>query len=247
MPRLLNTLKVVKKLISISALCLLFFPVITQASTYDSFIEQSKSEEALKISPYQKEVEQIKIESYQKAQAPEIQNSVQEIRQKQVEILQKRLGLAGGQEGQVYVFVSSSMSTTSLQQWFSQAQALHIPLVLRGFVNNNLMNTKIWIKQLVENNKKKGGFEIDPPLFEKYHITGVPAVVVTTSAASCPPNESCLTPPYDVVYGNVSLETSLTAITKYGDSGKTIASNVLQKMKLLQNKKYNQRSGSFYG
>ncbi len=128
---------------------------------------------------------------------------------------------------QVLIFVSFSMPTASLAQWFNQAEKIQAPLVIRGLVNQSFQQTQTQIHGLLT--EHSGGFMLDPRLFDQYQINQVPAVVVWDASASCSQAQSCIHP-YDVVYGNVSLEYALETIVKHGDNA-AIAKNLLQHMR----------------
>ncbi len=129
--------------------------------------------------------------------------------------------------GQVLVFVSSSMPSTSLVQWFSQAQRLGASVILRGLVNNSLSATKAWMKPLIEQANNTGGVEINPMAFEAYGITQVPAVVVTTGSLPCS-DEHSTTAPFDVVMGNTSLLEALKVVIERGDVGMVAQQKIAQ-------------------
>jgi conjugal transfer pilus assembly protein TrbC len=135
------------------------------------------------------------------------------------------------EEGQILVFVSSSMPLVSLRQWFIQAQRLGAVVILRGLVNNSLVTTKAWLTSLMEQLHLEGGVEINPVAFEAFGILQVPAVVVTTEKLQCVSNEHCIAPSFDVVYGNMSLYEALNAIAERGCVG-----SVLEKQTLAHRK-----------
>jgi Type-F conjugative transfer system pilin assembly protein len=74
------------------------------------------------------------------------------------------------EEGQILVFVSSSMPLVSLRQWFIQAQRLGAVVILRGLVNNSLVTTKAWLTSLMKQLHPEGGVEINPVAFEAFGI-----------------------------------------------------------------------------
>lgn len=97
----------------------------------------------------------------------------------------------------ILIFVSFSMPKESIKNWISEAQSLHAPVILRGFVNNSFKETVTAIANLIQDKKAHGGLQIDPILFKLYHITEVPAVIRVHDDT------------YDVLYGNVSLDYAL--------------------------------------
>jgi conjugal transfer pilus assembly protein TrbC len=137
--------------------------------------------------------------------------------------------LAATAEARILIFISSSMPKASLMQWFSQAQVTGAPLILRGLVNNSLPETRRWMTSFIEASHDSGGIEINPLAFEAYHITEVPAVVVTQGILQCLTNQACIAPPFDVVVGNISLFSALKNIAEKGEVGSDIARQALSK------------------
>lgn len=210
-------------------------PVFAQDMQNNSiFIDQQKRNEEAVIAPYKNEVAELARTAQHNAQAPAIQAYIQQLQTKRGNIPLSPLQNERA-SGQVFIFISSSMPQTSLIQWFNQAEKIHASLIIRGFVNNSLPQTKKWVEQLTAQNNKKGGVEIDPRMFDRYHIEEVPAVVVTNNASYCPPTMSCMPPGFDVVYGNVSLPSALRSIAERGTTN-----NLVAKQKLIQFEENNQ-------
>lgn len=80
--------------------------------------------------------------------------------------------------------------------------------------------------------KAEGEFLVDPEAFEKYDIKTVPAVIITE-----PDNcfdEHCPPPKFDVVYGDISLEDALKAVSiKGSEAGKKTANTLLKQYRDL--------------
>lgn len=122
----------------------------------------------------------------------------------------------------VYIFISFSMPPVSLQQWAAQAQKIHAPLVIQGLVEDSFPKTQQAVAALSKDGQ--GGVVLDPRLFDRYHITRVPTVVVIhpVVAAPCSPQQSCWRPEMsDVVTGDVGLETALQTMADHGDAAET--------------------------
>lgn len=117
-------------------------------------------------------------------------------------------------EPSLRVFVSFSMPKSSLQALLQQVSLVGGQLVIRGFIDNSLQKTADAVSQVLVNGR--GGLSIDPPLFQQYHITKVPAFVVARGDDT-----------YDVVYGNVTLEAALTELANKGDAASDVASSYL--------------------
>ncbi len=117
--------------------------------------------------------------------------------------------------GNVLIFISFSMPMESLQAWSEQAQKIHAPLIIRGLLNDSFVDTQKAVKQMTIHSH--GGVIIDPRLFQTYHITQVPAVLVRRSVVTttCLPTQSCWQPEEDgVVMGDVGLESALKTIAQ---------------------------------
>lgn len=108
------------------------------------------------------------------------------------------------------LFVSLGMPKLALRQYVIQSKLYHIPLVLRGLLENSYPKTAKTIFDILHpknSNVIKGGFEIDPLYFRKYHITTVPALVINNQNN------------YTVVYGNIPIQNLLQTIaTKSQDA-----------------------------
>lgn len=114
----------------------------------------------------------------------------------------------------VLIFISLGMPDASLKALFAQAQAAHVPLVVRGFLNNSSQETLQRLKTLDEH---PPGLLVNPIWFRQLGITQVPAFVAASSGtAFCPPHTTCFPPQFDVVFGNVSLKTALNWLSEHG-------------------------------
>jgi conjugal transfer pilus assembly protein TrbC len=127
----------------------------------------------------------------------------------------------------IILFVSFSMPEESLKEWISESQKLHVPIVIRGLVDNSFKETIRRISGLIKDNR--GGIQIDPKAFKRFKIEKVPAVVVAKSN-SCSPNQTCLEN-FDVVYGDVTAEYALEKISDQKDNVSDIATALLQRVR----------------
>ncbi len=80
----------------------------------------------------------------------------------------------------IYIFISSSVPISTLKAYTSDIYSLddpNISLVMRGFVNGMkyFAPTADFVKSINSNNN--ANIIIDPLLFRKYGVTGVPAIV----------------------------------------------------------------------
>ena len=110
------------------------------------------------------------------------------------------------------IFVSSSMPAASLKALFWQAQRAGVPLVFRGLIDNSFVKTKSFFEEQQING------EIDPNLFDEYHVSEVPTFVMREGKT------------VDLLQGNISLEDALTLFKKKGEL-KDKATHLLTTMK----------------
>lgn len=109
------------------------------------------------------------------------------------------------QNNNAMLFVSLGMPTLALQQYVVQSHQYHIPLILRGLLNNHYPETAKRIFEILHPRNTKpitGGFEIDPLYFRKFQINAVPALVIQENGQ------------YSVIYGNAPIQKLLYLITK---------------------------------
>lgn len=131
---------------------------------------------------------------------------------------------------EILIFISFSMPIESIAQWSRQANRIQAPLIIRGLVNNSFGETQ---KKVAEfSGKEQGGVVLDPRLFTAYGITQVPAVVVRQPSRPCPPTQSCgQDSRFDVVAGDVGLDSALQAIADRGEEGAPLAQKALAQLR----------------
>ena len=105
-------------------------------------------------------------------------------------------------------FVSLGLPREGLVPMLKDAHRLNIPATLRGLRNNDFRQTAAAMFQLAKEDKDIG-VQIDPTLYSDYHITAVPALVVT-----CPGH-------YDVIRGSLPLQQALEKVASDGDCAAT--------------------------
>lgn len=140
--------------------------------------------------------------------------------------------LMHGKYHDLLIFVSFSMPQQSLKAWLNQSRAAGGILVIRGLVDNSFKKTAAKVQKLI--GKTGGGLEVDPTLFRRFHIKKVPAVVVVNGhAPPCFNVSGCPfdTPPYDVIYGNVTLQRALMEIGNKGKASQQKANLILTHMR----------------
>jgi type-F conjugative transfer system pilin assembly protein TrbC len=115
----------------------------------------------------------------------------------------------------VLLFVSFSMPSLALQQYIVQANHFHIPMVIRGLVNDSFQQTARTLFYITQSHNQ-GGVAINPFWFRDYQIHAVPALVVTQSCEGR--KASHCHAAYDVVYGNIPIARALSLVAQRGDA-----------------------------
>ena len=105
-------------------------------------------------------------------------------------------------------FVSLGIPREGLLPMLKEAQRYKIPPTLRGLINNDMRQTAAAMFELSKEDKE-AGVQIDPTLYTQYHITVVPALVVT-----CPGH-------HDVIRGSLPLKHALEKVAESGDCAAT--------------------------
>jgi type-F conjugative transfer system pilin assembly protein TrbC len=126
-------------------------------------------------------------------------------------------------DSELLIFVSFSMPEQSLKLWAEQASRVGCPLLLQGFVDNDLTKTTAKTQSLF-GQKANVEISIDPENFQKFNIDVVPAVVIVepemakseTVGLEKEDKDGTLVPYFDVVYGDTALEEALKRIAKSG-------------------------------
>ncbi len=90
----------------------------------------------------------------------------------------------------LYVFISSSLSSSERVALARDSASLDAPMLLRGLVGSSLQETLLNLKEVVA---EGAALEVDPLLFETYGVEAVPAVVLTCGGRG--------EGPFAIVYG----------------------------------------------
>lgn len=113
------------------------------------------------------------------------------------------------------VFVSLGMPRASLERLIADAHKTKSALVLRGMLDGSLQKTKARIQDLVGD--RKVGWQIDPTLFDRFKVTGVPTFVLIDPArpvsGDCGTTQ-CQQPSYAKVAGDVSTAFALADMAR---------------------------------
>jgi type-F conjugative transfer system pilin assembly protein TrbC len=105
------------------------------------------------------------------------------------------------------IFVSLSMPANMLEQYAAQAKRFGATLIMRGFVNDRLSDTKVALQRL---NKAGAAWQISPEPFIHFKIDKVPAIVVATAESASITEEGCAAPEtFTAVFGDMSVHAAL--------------------------------------
>lgn len=129
------------------------------------------------------------------------------------------------------LFISFSMPDELILTLADEASTYHMPLVVKGLIDNDFKKTVDYFFKLNQLAKKRHmnfeGIAIDPLWFSQFDIKKVPALVVTKRMHDCKPQSLCKDQLFDVIYGNVHIKDGLGAIKNKGDMS-YLASTILE-------------------
>lgn len=214
------------QLIKIAVLALAFSAAYADASYSMQDLQALNTADMAKSQAYMGDVTNLQAESQSKAAAYNTMTSFL-----QNTALQKSGADSQADSGNgVIVFVSLGMPVLSLREIITDANRLHVPVVVRGVLNNDFKASAKVLYDVLHPpglDPIPGGVEIDPVWFEGYGIEQVPAVVAAPSGITCTDKSPCTPDQFDVVYGNVPITEALTHIVENGGVGKAAAAAVL--------------------
>jgi type-F conjugative transfer system pilin assembly protein TrbC len=112
------------------------------------------------------------------------------------------------------IFVSMSMPEESLRQYANQAKRFGAVLMMRGFVNDKMSDTRETLAKL---NPSAAEWEINPEPFNTFKIDKVPAIVLATAESASVTEDGCAKPEtYTVVFGDITVADALDKIALHG-------------------------------
>ena len=137
---------------------------------------------------------------------------------------------------QLYVFVSFSLPEITLKRLLTQASRIDASLILRGLVDDDLGKTRAKITQLLDadsqgNTRIKGGFAIDPTLFERFNITQAPSFVLTDAPAARCTESDCVSIDHVRLSGDIPIDYALETMAREAPAMKASAEQLLARMK----------------
>lgn len=137
--------------------------------------------------------------------------------------------------------VSLYLSFTTLDKetvmlYSGQAIKYKIPIVLRGFIKNSYKETSTFIRDL-RSLYPELTIMIDPPAFEKYDVTEIPALVVTKSPNN-PLVDGCNSPgDFSKVAGEVSVQAMLDYV-RLNSKNQILVAAATQRLNDVREKRY---------
>lgn len=115
------------------------------------------------------------------------------------------------------IFISFSMPKESLKAWAEQAHQAGGTLLLRGLYENSIHKTSLRAMEIF-GEKIECELKVDPESFRQFQIKTVPAVVIISEHKKECQQEPCQPPIFDMISGDISLETALEKLMKHGTS-----------------------------
>ena len=113
------------------------------------------------------------------------------------------------------IFASLGMPKASLDRLVADAEKARAVLVLRGMHGGSMQATKARIQEL--SGARQVGWQIDPTLFERFKVSGVPTIVLIDPArpvdGQCG-TAQCQQPAFSKVVGDVSIAFALSDIAR---------------------------------
>ena len=132
--------------------------------------------------------------------------------------------------GRLFLLASFSIPDLSLRQMLNEAENYGIPVIFRGFRNSSVYETQDAIVATFGSLEAAKGFVIDPTVFQRFGVEGVPVLIGAGASLDQCETPGCIedpVPAHDVVRGNVPLEFALTLMAERGEHAARAASDAL--------------------
>ncbi|MBW8309204.1 MAG: type-F conjugative transfer system pilin assembly protein TrbC [Candidatus Paracaedibacteraceae bacterium] len=117
-------------------------------------------------------------------------------------------------QGELLIFVSTSLPKQVLQALSTDASRLGGRLIFRGLINNSFKETQLYFREAQIN------AEIDPTPFESYQVTAVPTFILTDAQGKR----------FDRIQGNISSDEALSKFKEKGEL-RRLASDLLRRLR----------------
>lgn len=139
---------------------------------------------------------------------------------------ESRINKKDSNHSKIIIFVSFSMPDQSIVSLLQDAKKIHASIVIRGLIHNSFKETFIKMASIVKQ-ADGGGVELNPPIFRKFNIQKVPAIVVLPESEMCASEKICSENKYDVVYGDIPVLDALKMIRDHGTVSQKIAEQLI--------------------
>jgi conjugal transfer pilus assembly protein TrbC len=134
----------------------------------------------------------------------------------------------------ILVLASFSMPKDAIKAWIDQAARAGGVVILRGLANNSLKETTNLMAEVLGEGAERGGILIDSRPFTMFGVRAVPTIIVAQG-----PILPCLArepgcpdlPAFDLVRGNIPLESALHIVVREGEAGRWVAQQALSQMR----------------
>ena len=134
--------------------------------------------------------------------------------------------------GRLFLLASFSIPGNSLRQMLHEAEAFGVPVIFRGFRNNSVYETQDVIIETFGSLEAAKGFVIDPTVFQRFQVEGVPLLIGAGSSLDQCETPGCIDdpiPPHDAVRGNVPLQFALQLMAERGEHAANAATAALER------------------
>lgn len=98
--------------------------------------------------------------------------------EQEVLLKESRNNFYKSREGQILIFISSSMSLVNIKSLLEEAKNIGASVLLRGFIDNSFKKTMNYIQEFYRKDENLGGVLIDPASFKDFNIDSVPTFVL---------------------------------------------------------------------
>lgn len=131
---------------------------------------------------------------------------------------------------QVFLLASFSMPAPTLRAMMEEADALDVPVLFRGFVNNSVYDTQAALQETFGDDADLQGFGIDPTVFTRFGVEAVPTVIVTAAPLDVCQTAGCaddVPPLHDKIAGNIPLRAALDIVARGEGEARQVARDLL--------------------
>ncbi len=201
-----------KQFITLTFYFLYIFSISARADDYMRFALEAKKNMSKMIAPYKEEAKRAH------AKSGGVYQSQNEYQSHQVV----------ASHSTIVIFVSFSMPDQSIVDYLRDARKINASVVIYGLINNSFKDTFIKMASLVKQ-ADGGGVELNPPLFNKFNISKVPAVIVLPDdkCLARKKQKNCAENDFDIVYGDIPLFDALRIIRDHGSVSSKNAGELL--------------------